>query len=593
MSAARKLTRADAAIAVALGAAFVIALLSSVKTLGYARDEGMYFQASSAIARWFQQLWASPGKALDRHIVDSTWALNREHPSLTKSLFALSNLFLQQRAHLFSMEGTSFRFPAMLLGGGLIALVYLWGAEARSRPAGIVAAIALASMPHFFFHAHLACFDVPIVALWTLCAYAFWRSLRAAGWLWPALTAVFFGLALDTKHNAWFLPPVFVAHAALTYVAAGELPAGPERRAATELAKRAAKATALALLIGPLMLVALWPWVWHDTLPRLRDYARFQLEHEYYNIEFLGRTYFTAPMPRAYAFVLTAATVPLVTLLLAAAGLLGRARLRVAQAVRLAHASGASGRALAALRRVFGERPAQSAEARRGPGVEAELLWLLSIAAIYAAWLSPKTPIYGGTKHWMTAYPFLALFAGVGFDDVTLAARAQLLRLRERLSLPARALLLRAPLLAAALGVLALASPLVQTARSHPWGLASYTPLVGGQAGAATLGLNRTFWGYATGAVTGDLNESPPSTSVYLHDTIPAAWDMLIADGRVRKDLHGLLSIDASNVALYHHEQHMQGVEYQMWTAYGTVRPERIAGLDGVPVILVYRRPTK
>ncbi|MEZ4296779.1 MAG: hypothetical protein R3B70_17565 [Polyangiaceae bacterium] len=46
-------------------------------------------------------------------------------------------------------------------------------------------------------------------------------------------------------------------------------------------------------------------------------------------------------------------------------------------------------------------------------------------------------------------------------------------------------------------------------------------------------------------------------------------------------------------MGLYHHEMHMQGVEYQNWVAYGTVRPDHVAGLDGVPVIWVYRRPGK
>jgi hypothetical protein len=147
------------------------------------------------------------------------------------------------------------------------------------------------------------------------------------------------------------------------------------------------------------------------------------------------------------------------------------------------------------------------------------------------------------------------------------------------------------PAIGAVLGAAVLASPIVQTAHSHPWGLASYTPLVGGQAGAATLGLNRTFWGYATGSVTGYLNAAPPGASVFLHDTYGASWDMLLTDGRLRKDLRAAASIDASTLALYQHEMHMQGVEYQEWVSYGTVRPDQIAGLDGVPVIWVYRRP--
>ncbi|MEZ4307133.1 MAG: hypothetical protein R3F14_03700 [Polyangiaceae bacterium] len=59
-------------------------------------------------------------------------------------------------------------------------------------------------------------------------------------------------------------------------------------------------------------------------------------------------------------------------------------------------------------------------------------MWGLSIGAIYVAWLSTGTPIFGGTKHWMTAYPFVALFAGVGFDDVVRAARRQAVLWRRR-----------------------------------------------------------------------------------------------------------------------------------------------------------------
>ena len=98
------------------------------------------------------------------------------------------NLFLQKKHHLFAMEGTSYRFPAMVLGGLALVIVYLWGAEARGRIAGLFAALFLGLMPRFFFQAHLACFDVPIVTMWTLTAYAYWKSLRAPSLVWPVLT---------------------------------------------------------------------------------------------------------------------------------------------------------------------------------------------------------------------------------------------------------------------------------------------------------------------------------------------------------------------------------------------------------------------
>src|SRR5205085_1857496 len=164
------------------------------------------------------QLWASPGEALDRRAIDAAWAVNHEHPALIKSLFALSNLLLQKKLHLFAMEGTSYRFPAMALGGGLLSIVYLWGAQARSRAAG---------------------------------------------------------LALDTKHNSWFLPFVAVAHTAGVALVSRALPPGADRASANAQLRRAAITLACMAAIGPLVFVGLWPWIWHDTLARLAEYARF------------------------------------------------------------------------------------------------------------------------------------------------------------------------------------------------------------------------------------------------------------------------------------------------------------------------------
>ncbi|MGK3963035.1 ArnT family glycosyltransferase [Sorangium sp. So ce118] len=603
------LARADGAIALAFAAAYVALLLATAGDLGYARDEGFYFFAASRYGAWFQALLEAPRAALDPGVIDAAWSVNHEHPGLIKSLFALSNLFLQKRLGLFAMEGTSYRFPAMVLSGAGVALVYLWGTQARDRIAGASAAALFAMMPRYFYHAHLACFDAPIVTVWAVCAYAYWRSLRDGGALWPVLTGVTFGLALDTKHNSWFLPIVCVAHAIameLTerIVAPATATEVPPREAAAAApapprgGRRALAALAAMATIGPLVFYALWPWIWRDTLPRLREYASFHLNHEYYNMEFLGRNHWTPPMPRAYAPVMTAATVPVVTLCLFAAGLFASARERLLYplaraAARLAPAGG--GRALAARLRP----PA------RDPGGTA-LLWFLAIAAVYGAWLSPSTPIFGGTKHWMTAYPFVALFAGAAFSAAVRRARLALRALaRPRRGAGARADVAapaggargsalaraaRGPLVPALLGAAVIAAPVVETLHAHPWALSSYTPLVGGAPGAATLGLNRTFWGYTTGAVVAYLNEHvPPRGTVYIHDTAGQAWDMLLRDGRLRKDIRGAGAVAGADFALYHHEKHMLGQAYQAWVAFGTTSPDHIAGLDGVPVILVYR----
>ena len=518
---------ADVGVAAALAVLFSMLLLGTLDELGYARDEGFYFHAARHYEQWFSLLGVDAASALDR--VDEHWRTNSEHPALIKSLFALSHMFLWGDLRVFDMEGTSFRFPAIVLSGLGVGLVYLWGARVAGRVAGMVAALSLAAMPRFFFHAHLACFDAPVVTMWTLCAYTYWRSVERGGVWRVVLAGVVFALALNTKHNAWFLPIVCTLHAATLW-----------RREKSERQpfRRATLALVAMATIGPLLFYATWPWIWHDTVARVTAYVRFHLEHVYYNMEYLGRNYYEPPMPRSYAFLMTAATVPAITLVLSMLG----------------------------------------AATRRPVSASTSWLWALAIVVQYAAWLRPTTPIFGGTKHWMTAYPFIALWAGVGASTALRWAMQRHARLR---SMAARAAFAMAMVLP---GV-------VQSARAHPWGLTAYTPLVGGASGAATLGLNRGFWGYSTGAVAAYLNASAPrGARIYVHDTAWPAWEMLMADGRLRDDLVGVGQLGQADLALYHHELHMQGVEYQSWVALGSAAPVHIAGLDGVPVIWIYAR---
>jgi len=100
----------DYAIALGIAALYVVLLLNTVGTLGYARDEGFYFSAAESYGRWFELLVRAPKEALTRAAVDRAWSINHEHPALAKSAFALSWLLLHKKWHLFPMEGTAFRF---------------------------------------------------------------------------------------------------------------------------------------------------------------------------------------------------------------------------------------------------------------------------------------------------------------------------------------------------------------------------------------------------------------------------------------------------------------------------------------------------
>lgn len=521
----------DRAITVALFAGYLALLVVTAGSLGFMRDEGFYFEAARVYGDWLELLVRNPSQALTREVIDRHWAVNREHPSLIKLSFALSSRLL---SGWFSETSTSFRFPAMVLSSLAVAVTFDWGRRVLGRGAGFVAALAFAFMPRVFFHAHLACFDVPVCALWLVTSYAYARSLEAPGWGWAIGVGVAYGLLLDTKHNSWLFPFVLGAHFVLTR----GLRVLQDARHRAPLWRHVPKAWP-CLLLGPLLCFALWPWLWHDTFARVREYVAFHTGHDYYNMELLGRTYWKPPMPRAYAPLMTLATVPGTTLLLSAVGL------------------------------AFWLRRERRSD---------QALWALCILVSYAPWLSRDTPIFGGTKHWLTAYPFLCLFAGLGFVRVGAALRD----FAPRLSHPVL------------LGACVLAPSVVMALHAHPFGLSAYTPLVGGAPGAATLGLNRTFWGYTTQSLAPFIDQQAPRRgTVYVHDTALSSFAMFKRDGRLRRDLRGSLDIAASDVALYHHEPHMSRVEHQIWLTYRTTAPGAIATFDGVPIAWAYARPRR
>lgn len=540
----------DAVIAWSFAISYLVLLLVTAPTLGYARDEGFYFAAAHSYGQWFELLVQDPSRAFERDLIDRYWSNNHEHPAFIKSLFAISHHLLFEQWQLFREPGTSFRFPAMLLSAACIAITYAWGARIAGPVAGIVSAALLGFMPRVFYHSHLACFDMPVASMWLLTTFVYWHACERKRIGWILLCGLLYGLLLNTKHNSWLLPPALVLHYVVVH-----------RRSllrGARLGRLPVPSALLAMvLIGPLVFYATWPWIWHDTGKRLAEYVQFHMAHEYYNMEFLGRTYWKPPMPRSYAPLMTLATVPAITLLLFA---IGSARVLLpALIARL-------------------NRSPEAPAVRRTAG-----LWLLCILTSYGPWVSSDTPIFGGTKHWITAYPFMCLLSGLGFEVV---------RRRMAEVLPLGPGLIRAAVPHLGLVAAVLLGPVVMTLHAHPWQLSAYTPLVGGAPGAATLGLNRTFWGYTTGSVQDYLNrEVKPGQAVFIHDTALQSWEMFQRDGRLRPDIRPSWTIHGSDFALYHHEPHMSKVEYQAWVNYGTAKPAFVGTYDGVPVVWVYERP--
>ncbi len=554
----------DQGIGLAMAAAYTVWLLSGARSLGFPRDEGVYFRAASDYFRWYRLLWDQGFKAATKPgVIEGAFTNNHEHPALMKTLFGASEYFFHEKWRVFADGSTAYRFPAMCVAGLALWVTYLFGARAFSRRAGAIAAALFATMPQVFFHAHLACFDVPIASMWILCVYAYWRTVETRSWGWVIAVGVVYGLMLDTKHNAWFFPAVVVPHALFVWSQAiGQSWRGIWRGFPWALVSMA--------ILGPAVLVALWPYLWHDTEGRVHWWVEFHLNHEYYNIEFLGRNYFGPPSPKSYLPVMVLATVPSITILLFLIGALDRG---IVDSRRL------SGWVRARLRRPAGPvRPAPDGDPR-----ETDLLLFLSFGVAIGPWFLSKTPIFGGTKHWLAAYPVLALVAGHGFDLVA----AQMERAIAGWNDTARS--------AARVGLVAcvVLAPAAITQHAHPFGLSAYVPLVGGFQGGADLGLNRQFWGYTTQTAAEEyLNpQAPRGSTVFLLDTTYDAWGRMQEEGRVRSDLRAAWAPGEAQYALVQHELHMSEVDYDIWVADGTDAPVYVVTHDDVPFVSVYKRP--
>jgi Dolichyl-phosphate-mannose-protein mannosyltransferase len=558
---------------------------------GVMRDEATYYSAAESYWGWFAELannWDRDDLSASIHksSISRYWANNNEHPVLFKTLMAVSWRTLhgfqdEHGAHLHPIrfdkphesldltdEISAFRAPGWLFTALCVALIFIFGVRIESRTAGLAAALLYITIPRVFFHGQLACFDSAVTTMWLMVVYAYFRSLEKARW--AVIAAVLFGLALATKHNAWFIPALLLIHYLM--VIWPDLSLRPLRLPRIPLVF-----ISMAIL-GPLVFLAHWPWLWFDTVKHLKSYFGFHLHHSYYNMEYLGQNWGTPPLPISYPFGMTLFTVPLVLLVLALAGIWLYARTPV----------------LTTLSRVVGVRPpsydspfrypARRSWKRPGKGLDPLVGRLLAINALFPLLLIalPSTPIFGGTKHWLPAYPFMALLAGVALSRLV------------------KALAPRLPLkkLAPALLALLIAVPgALSTWLTHPYGLSQYSALAGGPAGGADLGLNRQFWGYATKQLLPWMNKTlPKNARVYWHDTNHGAYVAYIRAGDLRPDIvyarMELPGIQASDWALVIHELHFNKYDYWIWDSYGTAAPVKVLDLDGVPLISVYKRPS-
>ena len=263
---------------------FVVTLataLAAQEDVGIARDETVYMGAGDGYAQWWLDVAHGKRGATSEKGITAAWGgpgatdHNREHPPFMKTLFGLSHKLLHDGLGVSRV--TAYRAPSALMHAILILIVFAWVAAAWGVAEAVIAALLTLCLPRALFHAGLACFDGPIATLWVATLYCYWRSL--ARWSWAIVAGVVWGLALATKHNALLLPFAIAPHfawvvARQAYATTAPGAARGLRALGWGLVRRWYVPVAL-IALGPLTLIAVWPWLWFDTVPHVRAWLQF------------------------------------------------------------------------------------------------------------------------------------------------------------------------------------------------------------------------------------------------------------------------------------------------------------------------------
>ena len=426
------------------------------------------------------------------------------------------------------------------------------------RTAGLFGALSFFLVPRQFFNAQLACFDIPVAALWLWVVYLFWRA-QTEPKLW-ILCGFAFGLSIATKHNALFLPFVLTPFAlwrawvasagnssSRRAVSFNSLPCLPAQRCfyfddvgGSECDQFVARFT----LLSPQTFLILGAWAGaaaillnvrsfagdfsssrHSrrndvfragrilsplALPlsqapvdRTAWYLQFHATHVHYAWFYLGKLLRESPFPLEYVWVKTALTVPTS---LFVPMILGLVTVLITKTTRRWEVFLIAANALASI-------------------------ILIS---------HPQVPHFGGVKHWFPSMTFLSLLAGV---SVSRAANA----IAELGSQP-----WQKRIAAPALFVLLLLPAAIATAHFHPYGTSAYSELAGGAPGAATLGMQRQFWSNnVTGVLPWINSHAPPNARLWLDEVTGLAFHHYQRNGMLRPDIRSAGSAADSDLAAY------------------------------------------
>jgi 4-amino-4-deoxy-L-arabinose transferase-like glycosyltransferase len=433
----------------------------TVGDIGITWDEPNYFGSSYLYLSWFGNVFENPSEWWSS--IDRFWEQSHEAPPFFK-LWALP--FAGVGVLFFGTEnleavGDFYRMASYALFLISIHVAFRFVREEFGSAAAWGTAFSMPLIPVVFGFARLGQLDGAVAAMYAISAVLLFRLMRGEGGkrriIWTGLVV---GMAFATKLNVFPVVLAAILWAAIFW---------RERSVFVRLFA--------SFGVGAIAFFAVWPWLWREPVSRTLDFLTWTsgLQNERLTY-YLGEWWAGAPFHYPLA-----ALVVFVPLVVALAGTVGAARLF------------------------------------RTAGSPASAWLLVNLALVLAVAGSGLTPVYGGPRQFLAAFPLWAMCAGIGLGWLVN---------RFRIKLPA-ALVVYA----------ALALPgIIWTGTENS--LEYYGEAVGLVPGANALGFETTYLANTYEPAVRWVNENAPEdATVYVQaGTYPVA-ESYRRTGEMREDL--------------------------------------------------------
>ncbi|MBX4205834.1 glycosyltransferase family 39 protein [Candidatus Microgenomates bacterium] len=408
------------------------------------------------------------------------------HPPLSDILAAASNKLFFGKLRIIN-DIDAHRVYAIFLTTILVGLVYFLATSLYGRIAGFFSSLILMSYPLFFSEVHFNTEkDIPETFYFSTLILSIWYAFTKKSIPAAIMAGIIFGFGLGTKFNILFsslvIIPWIVIFLLKKYFG--------DKDNLTELFKKywlIIIALIISFLVGLIIFVASWPYLWPDPVTRISGVVNFYKDigtTETFDSRFIG------PLGiNLYPIIAIILTTPIAVIILFALGL------------------------LFAFMMFKKEKDLHTLLI---------LLWFF-IPLIRVTW--PGSNIYGGLRQIMEYIPAMAIISGLGIAKIL-----ERFKFNEKLF----------PSIISLIVCILIIYP---TVKYHPNQNTFFNPLIGGLDGAKKI--NFPYWGNSFGASYRQaavwLNKNAPDGSTVvlareLSPNMPKIWlrPDLLFDNRMR-----------------------------------------------------------